>query len=155
MSTQLNSIHPFHLHVCISTNYSCSLQLVGIVLLLTPQNTHPTVALLFSFDPTIIMADYILNATNLPQAVHPFYPLEANIVGYLANRWSVPTLLGIFAAGWVVILGITLALVRSHNPKLPSREKATILWFVLSACTSSYAPNVLLTSILLIVSSLP
>ena len=101
------------------------------------------------------MADYILNATNLPQAVHPFYPLEANIVGYLANRWSVPTLLGIFAAGWVVILGITLALVRSHNPNLPSREKATILWFVLSACTSSYTPNVLLKSSSLILPSLP
>lgn len=78
------------------------------------------------------MADYILNSTSLPQAIHPFYPLEANIVGYLANRWSVPTLLGIFAGGWVVILGITLALVRSHNPNLPSRDKATILWFVLT-----------------------
>ena len=89
------------------------------------------------------MADYILNATNLPQAVHPFYPLEANIVGYLANRWSVPTLLGIFAGGWVVILGITLALVRSHNPNLPSREKATILWFVLSACELIHAKRTL------------
>ena len=86
------------------------------------------------------MADYIVNSTNLPQALHPFYPLEANIVGYLANRWSVWTLLGIFAGGWVVILGITLALVRSHNPTLPSREKATILWFVLSTCYMIPAP---------------
>ena len=73
-----------------------------------------------------------MNTTKLPQAPHPFYPIEANIVGYLANKWSVTTLLGIFASGWVVILGVTLALVRRHNPALPSSEKATILWFVLS-----------------------
>lgn len=84
------------------------------------------------------MADYVFNSTALPQAIHPFYPLEANIVGYLANKWSVTTLLGIFAGGWLVILGATLALVRSHNPDLPLREKATILWFVLSTCESAY-----------------
>ena len=32
------------------------------------------------------MATVALNATHLP---HPFYPIEANIVGYLANQWSV------------------------------------------------------------------
>ena len=31
-----------------------------------------------------------------------------------------------------MILGATLTLVRSYNPDLPSRDKATILWFVLS-----------------------
>ena len=40
-------------------------------------------------------------------------------------------LLGVFASGCVGILGLTLALVRRHNPTLPSREKAAILWFVL------------------------
>lgn len=96
------------------------------------------------------MADYILNSTKPFQAIHPFYPLEANIVGYLANQWSASTLLGIFAGGWVVILGITLALVRSHNPHLPSRDKAIILWFVLSMCISGYKPRALLESNLLI-----
>ena len=62
-------------------------------------------------------------------------------MGYLANRWSVTTLLGIFAGGWVVILGATLLLVHSHNPNLPSREKATILWFVLSTCTIASRPS--------------
>ncbi len=78
--------------------------------------------------------DGYINTTLLPPAPHPFYPVEANIVGYLANKWSVTTLLGIFAAGWVVILGMTLALVRRHNPALPSTDKASILWFVLSEC---------------------
>lgn len=81
------------------------------------------------------MADYILNSTSSPQAIHPFYPLEADIVGYLANQSSVTTLLGIFAGAWVVILGATLVLVRRHNPDLPSWDKATILWFVLSTQT--------------------
>lgn len=72
-----------------------------------------------------------MNATQIPQPPHPFYPLEANIVGYLVNEASVPKLLGGFAAGCIVILGVTLALVRGHNPKLPSGEKAAILWFVL------------------------
>ncbi|MCJ1361924.1 hypothetical protein MMC16_001025 [Acarospora aff. strigata] len=70
-----------------------------------------------------------MNVTKIP---HPFYPVETEIVGYLANEWSVPTLLAVFAAGWAVILGITSALVKRHNPSLPSGEKAAILWFVLS-----------------------
>lgn len=77
------------------------------------------------------MADFIVNSTRMAQPPHPFYPLEANIVGYLANEISVLQLLGLFAAGCAVILGFTLVLVRAHNPRLPSSEKATILWFVL------------------------
>lgn len=60
------------------------------------------------------------------------FPVEAEIVGYLANTWSVPSLLVAFAAGWVVILGTTNLLVKRHNPTLGSGDKATILWFVLS-----------------------
>lgn len=60
------------------------------------------------------------------------FPVEAEIVGYLANSWSVPALLGLFAAGWVVILGTTNLLVKRHNPTLSSGDKAAILWFVLS-----------------------
>ncbi|KAI4248888.1 MAG: hypothetical protein L6R40_000900 [Gallowayella cf. fulva] len=60
------------------------------------------------------------------------FPVEAEIVGYLANTWSVPTLLIVFAAGWIVILGATNLLVKRHNPTLASGEKAAILWFVLT-----------------------
>ena len=78
------------------------------------------------------MKNVAMNAAQALEAAHPFYPVEAEIVGYLANTSAVPTLLGLFAAGWVVILGTTLVLVRRHNPTLPGREKSTILWFVLS-----------------------
>ncbi|KAL8812837.1 MAG: hypothetical protein Q9200_000727 [Gallowayella weberi] len=60
------------------------------------------------------------------------FPVEAEIIGYLANTWSVPTLLIVFAAGWVVILGTTNFLVKRHNPTLGSGDKAAILWFVLT-----------------------
>jgi cholestenol delta-isomerase len=71
-------------------------------------------------------------AANSTKIAHPFYPTEAEIVGYLANDWGVPELLGIFAGGWAVILGVTLVLVKRHNPALPVSEKMAILWFVLS-----------------------
>jgi cholestenol delta-isomerase len=70
-----------------------------------------------------------INATLTP---HPFYPVEAKIVGYLANEASVSQLLGTFAAGCIVVLGTTLALIKGHNPTLSTTEKAAILWNVLS-----------------------
>lgn len=84
------------------------------------------------------MADFLVNATKIPQPLHPFYPLEANIIGYLANRWSVPTLLGIFFAGCAVILGTTLGLVKGQNRSLPRQEQATVLWFVLCMSLCGY-----------------
>lgn len=64
--------------------------------------------------------------------VHGHFPPEAEIVGYLANTYSVPALLGLFAAGWIVVLGATNLLVKRHNPSLGSADKAALLWFVLS-----------------------
>ena len=66
------------------------------------------------------------------QNSHPFYPLEANIVGYLANELSVSALLASFALGCALILGGTLALLRLNKPLLPATDKAIVLWFMLS-----------------------
>ncbi|MCJ1360199.1 MAG: hypothetical protein MMC33_010202 [Icmadophila ericetorum] len=74
----------------------------------------------------------IMNNTKIPHLPHPFYPLEVEIVGYLANDWSVPALLGLFAAGWAVILAVTLSVVKRFNPQVPSWERAVIMWFILS-----------------------
>lgn len=76
-----------------------------------------------------------INASKIVHPPNPFYPLNTEVVGYLANEWPVPTLLGIFAAGWVVILGATNLMVKRHNPTLAGTEKAAILWFVLCKCT--------------------
>lgn len=77
------------------------------------------------------MGNHIANAAEMVQPPHPFYPLEANIIGYLANDRSVLGLLGLFALGNAVLLGTTFALVNSYKPSLPLREKATVMWFVL------------------------
>ena len=88
-----------------------------------------------------------INATRPP---HPFYPVEANIVGYLANEATVPQLLGTFGAGCIVVLGCTLALVKGHNPNLPAKDKAAVLWNVLSRLANSSLGNIsILTASLL------
>lgn len=81
------------------------------------------------------MESLAINASKTTHPPNPFYPLNTVVVGYLANEWSVPTLLGIFAAGWVVILGAANMIVKRHNPTLPAIEKAAILWFVLCEST--------------------
>ena len=75
-------------------------------------------------------------AKGTAKVPHPFYPLEANIVGYLANDWTYVELLTSFAAGWVVILGTTQLVVRRFNPNLSLWERAIICWFIL--CMSCY-----------------
>lgn len=74
-------------------------------------------------------------------APHPFYPLNAEIVGYLANTYSVPTLLGVFFAGCAVILGVTYAIVSKGNRVLSNGDKAAVLWNVLSESRSALHPN--------------
>jgi len=62
---------------------------------------------------------------------HPYYPLEIEIAGYLANDYSVPQLLGMFAAGCTAILGFTHVVAKARNPGLPKGEIVRIMWFVL------------------------
>lgn len=80
----------------------------------------------------MMFEEYFANVSKLPDGPnpHPFYPLGANIPGYIANEWSVPALLGIFFAGCAVELGITLALVNRFKPTLRNGDKAALLWFV-------------------------
>lgn len=83
------------------------------------------------------MADTILEPLkNVP---HPFYPLDAEVVGYLANEYSVPVLLGTFAAGCIVLLGATSALIGRSSPTLSRGDKAAVLWNVLSKSRSMRA----------------
>jgi hypothetical protein len=67
---------------------------------------------------------------------HPYYPLEVEIASYLANEWSVPVLLGIFAALCATIIFGTKYVVNNLHPNLPGTEKAAIWWFVI--CTSLF-----------------
>ena len=65
------------------------------------------------------------------QPPHPFYPLEANIIGYLANDYSVIQLLAIFALTCVVVLGGSLLLVKRYGRRLAAKDEAIVLWFTL------------------------
>ncbi|KZF24081.1 EBP domain-containing protein [Xylona heveae TC161] len=76
----------------------------------------------------------IANITRLETPVHPYYPLEIQIVGYVANQLSVPHLLVSFAAGCAAIFSITTVIVTKIRPHLPRSELLTVLWFVLSGC---------------------
>lgn len=67
---------------------------------------------------------------------HPYYPVEAEIVGYLANTYSVAFLLANFAAGCSVLFLVTALVATRINNRLSRSELSTVLWFVLSASTS-------------------
>jgi cholestenol delta-isomerase len=84
------------------------------------------------------------NSANL-NSYHPYYPAQAQIIGYLANEWSVPTLLALFAGGAVLILGITVCVVSQTRPNLRKADKIAILWFIFSmfVLNPQYSRNIL------------
>lgn len=55
---------------------------------------------------------------------HPYYPLEVEIASYLANEWSTPVLLGVFASVCSAVLLATLVIVNKVHPNLSGSEKA-------------------------------
>jgi hypothetical protein len=90
--------------------------------------------------------DLPFNATSTPLMVtdHHYYPLEVEIANYLANEWSVPVLLGIFAAVCASIVIGTVVIIDKTHPNLPKGEKAAIWWFVIC----EYLPSIPQFSIL-------
>lgn len=80
--------------------------------------------------------DISKNETQHP--LHPYYPLEVEITGYLANEWGVPQLLGTFFGGLAVLFTATYFVVKRVRPSLNGYELLTIMWFVLSKCLGRY-----------------
>ncbi len=83
------------------------------------------------------MADTIINLqeniTKLAsEALHPYFPINAEIAGYAANEWSVPALLGVFFGTCTALFVATYFIAKSVNPGLRKGELTTIMWFVLS-----------------------
>jgi len=76
--------------------------------------------------------DIPANASKISHPPHPYYPLEVEIVGYLANEWSVPLLLFTFAAGCTFIFSLTRVIVKRIQPTIAKNELLTVMWFVLS-----------------------
>ncbi|PLB48167.1 EBP-domain-containing protein [Aspergillus steynii IBT 23096] len=65
-------------------------------------------------------------------ALHPYYPLDAPIHGYVANETPLLSLLTTASVGAAALLGATLGLVSFLRPSLTRAERIAILWFVLS-----------------------
>lgn len=63
---------------------------------------------------------------------HPYFPVNAEIIGYAANEWSVPALLGVFFSACAVLFVTTYFVAKSITPDMRRAELLTIMWFVLS-----------------------
>jgi len=75
---------------------------------------------------------------SLPPGQHPYYPIEKEIVGYLANELGTLDLLLMFAAGCVAIFSVTYVMVKRLRPNASTGDLSTIMWFVLCGCIHSF-----------------
>ncbi|KAF2792489.1 EBDP4, emopamil-binding protein [Melanomma pulvis-pyrius CBS 109.77] len=73
-------------------------------------------------------------ATIPTPPLHPYYPIEAEIIGYLANEWNTLELCSMFAAGCTVIFAFTYVVVTRLRPNVSVSELITVLWFTLCGC---------------------
>ncbi|KAL6703947.1 hypothetical protein ACN47E_008885 [Coniothyrium glycines] len=78
------------------------------------------------------------NFSALPVGQHPYYPLEVEIVGYLANKWGTVELLSMFFPGVAVICVLTYMGVMRLRPNASTADLTTIMWFVLCGCIHSF-----------------
>lgn len=62
---------------------------------------------------------------------HPYYPLDANVVGYEPNRTPVLKLLVSAGGACTILLSVTFALASYVKPTLRMADRISILWFVL------------------------
>jgi len=78
-----------------------------------------------------------MTAPEAIEQLHPYFPVGLALSGdiFIENDWSVPILIAVFAAGWGLILGATLAVVKRVNPNLKGWDQLLVLWFVLSKST--------------------
>ncbi|KAF2261777.1 EBP-domain-containing protein [Lojkania enalia] len=75
-----------------------------------------------------------MNITTPITPLHPYYPIEAEIVGYIANKWNTFELCALFAAGCTVIFSVTFAVVKRLRPGVSKGDLVTVMWFVLCGC---------------------
>ena len=78
------------------------------------------------------------NFTLLPGQATPYYPLDLQIAGYLANKWHTLELLTIFTSGLLAILGVTYAGSKRIRPRLSGSDLGVIMWFVMCGCIHSF-----------------
>lgn len=73
--------------------------------------------------------------TTTPLAlVHPYYPTDAVIPGYQANKLETPEVLARFSAGCLAVLAVAALIPKRVRPNAPSSDVLTALWFAFSGC---------------------
>jgi cholestenol delta-isomerase len=88
-----------------------------------------------TFAPSVSsMAEIPIPTPEFIQPLHPYYPLEAEIVGYLANEWNTVQLCSMFASGCAVIFVLTYTITTRVRPNVSVGDLATVMWFVLCGC---------------------
>lgn len=65
------------------------------------------------------------------EPLHPYYPQEVAIPGYVDNVSSVSTLLATFATAETVLLTSTYVVVKRWKPSITLPDLLAVLWFVL------------------------
>lgn len=81
-----------------------------------------------------VIEEMASNLTKTAEMVveHDYYPIGVQIAGLIANTYSVPYILGVFAAGCVVILTATYFIATTVRPRITTGELWALMWFVLS-----------------------
>ncbi len=76
--------------------------------------------------------DTAKSGSVLAHPPHPFYPVEVELIGYLANDKSTLSLLGIFLAGLIIICTASWFVVSKYYPQVRTIDKWALLWFMCS-----------------------
>lgn len=113
-------------------NFSCPIQFFSFFLLFRSFNNSTTTPIHLHRAEVNREERETRDERAAMEPAHPYYPLDAKVVGYLANDWDVPTLVCAFLGGWGALLLLTLAVVSVARPSLKMGDKVAILWFVLS-----------------------
>ena len=69
-------------------------------------------------------------------SAHPFYPVDVELDGYLANQRSAFHMVCMFLVAAVAVLCLTSALILRSFSGLRRSDKLAVEWFVLSKMTS-------------------
>lgn len=62
---------------------------------------------------------------------HPYYPQDLVLTHYSPNENDLSSVAGRFVAMWVIMLASTWYLSTLFYPKLRTKEKSIVLWFIL------------------------
>lgn len=70
------------------------------------------------------------------QPLHPFYPLDAILDGYVQNTWGLGGILLVFGIGCLAVMVTTSIVTRAFSPSMRESDQACVMWFVVCMAIS-------------------